>query len=136
MKISILAATLLLGVSTSFAAPSNTSPSHPKRLYFARGAVNLAAVGHIQGAQHRFYVVKMGAGQKLEIKAEALSKNPDKALVPLIFVTPPQGKYDGDKTAIYQTKSSRAGDYKIEVGANLMASNSNRGDFLLRVRAQ
>lgn len=136
---SILLLTVLLGgvaVTTSHAAPdkSNISTRHAQTLHFARGAHKLNVRNTIRGPQHRFYTLKMKAGQHLKISVESDAKTHSQ-LAPLIFVTPPCGKYNGDKTAIYNEDSSRKGIYLIEVAANTMASNANSGAFVLRVEA-
>jgi hypothetical protein len=122
----------LVGIVPAWGA----SAASPQRLHFARGTTTLSVRGHINGNQRRFYILRTRARQHLRISAVPDRKDLRTALVPLIFVTPPGGKYDGDKTADYTTKSSRAGDYRIEVAANKMASNGDRGDFILRVTAK
>ena len=117
-------AALVCGLGFSaLAAPkaANTSSRHAQALHFARGATNLSVRGTLNG-NRRFYTLKMNAGQHLKISAAGQQK-----VVPLIFVTPPCGKFNGDKTATYSEDSSRAGTYKIEVGTNLMASEAARG---------
>lgn len=134
MKSILLSAILACGVATncSHAAPrsANTSSRHPQMLHFARGADKLSVRETISGSQHRFYTLKVNAGQHLKISAES-----DSQLVPIIFVTSPCGKFNGDKTATYSEDSSRNGIYRIEVATNLMASNANHGAFVLRVEA-
>ena len=127
------------GVATlsSHAAPvsvTNTSASHAQALHFARGATKLSLSGNIKGSQHRFYTLRMNAGQHLKISAQSDAKTKS-GLVPLIFVTPPCGEFNGDKTAIYTEDSSRKGDYRIEVAPNQMASTANHGAFVLHVEA-
>ncbi|RYG70288.1 hypothetical protein EON80_08240 [bacterium] len=137
MKSPILLAGLILGIATySYAGPSNHAQPQPQRLHFARGTNSLVIKGHLGKRYPRpVYIVKTQAGQRLTIRAQGLSKSVDKSIVPLIFVTPPQGKYDGDKTAEYHTDSTKAGDYRIEVGVNQMATNAHNGPFELRVYA-
>ena len=129
----ILLAALIGGfaaVSVS-AAPKTTNVSayHAQALHFARGATELSVRGVLNG-NSRFYTLKMNAGQHLKISAAGQEK-----VVPLIFVTPPCGKFNGDKTNSYAEDSSRAGTYKIEVATNLMASNARKGAFVLKVSA-
>lgn len=125
---------LALGVATtsSHAAPkpANTSAQHAQALHFARGAYKLNVRQTLSDAQHCFYTLSMNAGQHLKISAES-----DSQLVPIIFVTPPCGKFNGDKTNSYSEDSSRSGTYKIEVATNLMASNAQKGAFVLNVSA-
>lgn len=134
---------LILAVAPGLVAPSlaapdhaNTSPRHAEPLHFARGATHLTVRGFLGASNARFYTLKIRAAQKLTIRAESRSKNPDAALVPLLFVTPPRGRYNGDKTAIYTSNSTRAGTYRIEVKANQMASTATSGPFLLRISAR
>ena len=118
----------------SVAAPkmANTSARHAQTLHFARNATNLSVRGTLNKGMNRFYTLKMNAGQHLKISAQSAEKS---RVVPLIFVTPPCGKFNGDKTNSYSEDSSRAGTYKIEVATNLMASNAQKGDFILKVSA-
>ena len=136
MKPIYLTALLACGVAalSSHAAPTvaNTSARHAKALHFARGAHILSVRESLSGSQHRFYTLQMNAAQHLKISAVSGAKS---GLVPLLFVTPPCGKYNGDKTATYNEDSSRKGTYRIEVAANHMASESNHGAFVLRVEA-
>ena len=113
---------------------SNTSARHAQTLHFARGAHTLSVRQSLSGVQHRFYTLQVNAGQHLKISAVSDSKTKS-GLVPLIFVTPPCGKFNGDKTATYSEDSSRKGNYRIEVAANQMASRANHGAFVLRVEA-
>jgi hypothetical protein len=122
--------------SAMAATRPNIPTSHPQRLHFAGGKATLSVRATLKGAQRRTYLLRVGAGQHLKIKVLPTNKNWKAALVPLVFVTPPGGKYDGDKTVYYVTDSTRAGDYKIEVGANLMASNANSGAFELNIAAK
>ena len=117
------------------AAPqsANTSARHAQALHFARGAYELTYVGTLSKT-HRFYTLRMNAGQHLKISAQPDAKSGSQ-VVPLIFVTPPCGKYNGDKTNAYAEDSSRAGIYKIEVAANQMASKAAVGRFVLHVAA-
>ncbi len=124
---------IALGASAAPGA-ANTSARHAEALHFARGAYKLSVGESIRGSQHRFYTLQMNAGQHLKISAESDDKTKS-GLVPLIFVTPPCGKYNGDKTATYAEDSSRKGNYRIEVAANQMASRANHGAFVLRVEA-
>lgn len=121
-----------------WAAPqsANTSLRHAQSLHFARGATLLCVRGFLANSQHRFYTVKIGAGQRLRFNAASASQNPDSYIVPLIAVTPPRGKFNGDKTAIYTSNFTRAGVYKIRVSTNSMASNARAGTFVLRVFAR
>ena len=114
--------------------PTNDSARQAQALHFARGARTLSVRGNISGGQRRFYTLQMNAGQHLKISAQSDAKTKS-GLVPLLFVTPPCGKYNGDKTASYNEDSSRKGNYRIEVAANQMASNANHGAFVLRVEA-
>ena len=129
----ILLAALVSGLAAAVvsAAPqaTNISVRHAQPLHFARGATKLSVRGTLDG-NHRFYTLKMNAGQHLKISAVGQDK-----VVPMIFVTPPCGKFNGDKTASYVEDSSRAGTYKIEVATNLMASNARKGAFVLKVSA-
>ena len=128
-------AALICGLAlSSTAAPktTNTSARHAQALHFSRGATNLSVRGTLDKGQNRFYTLKMNAGQHLKISAVPDSKS---QVVPLIFVTPPCGKFNGDKTNTYSEDSSRAGTYKIEVATNLMASNAHKGAFILKVSA-
>lgn len=120
------------------AAPRSAalSPRRAHRLHFARGATTLSVRGFLSGSQHRVYVLKTRAGQRLRISVRSASHNPDSALVPLLFVTPPRGRFNGDKTAIYTSNSTRAGDYQIEIAANSMASTARSGRFILRISAR
>ena len=126
----------VLFASAVDAAPkaANTSARHAQALHFARGAYTLDRRATLSGSQHRFYTLKMNAGQHLKISAQSDGKSGSQ-LVPLIFVTPPCGKFNGDKTARYAEDSSRAGSYRIEVAANQMASKANQGAFVLHVEA-
>jgi len=123
-------------VAGAVAAPKadNISVRHAWALHFARGANTLSVRGNINGSQRRFYTLKMNAGQHLKIRAESDEKTKS-GLVPLILVTPPCGKYNGDKTSTYSEDSSRQGNYRIEVAANQMASRANHGAFVLHVQA-
>lgn len=120
---------LLPIVATAAPKPANNSARHAQALHFSRGAHNLSVYG-ILGNGHRFYTLKMNAGQILKISAVS-----DSQVVPIIFVTPPCGQFNGDKTNAYAEDSSRAGVYKIEVATNLMASNAQYGKFVLKVSA-
>lgn len=122
----------LAGIVPAAARP-NASPS---QLHFARGANSLTVRGHLSKGARPVYLLRVREGQILTIRAQSTSKRVDSGVVPLIFVTPSGGKYDGDKTSEYHTSSSRAGDYRIEVAVNQMASNGKEGDFLLRVWAR
>ena len=140
MKPLFVSATLACVLSVgALAAPraANTSARHARALHFARGAYTLSVRDTINNSNHasRFYTLKMNAGQHLKISAKSVAKDPDHALVPLIFVTPPCGKYNGDKTFNYNEDSSRAGTYQIEVAANSMASTATQGAFELNVSA-
>ena len=136
MKTIIFSALLACGVAavSSHAAPTtaNTSAHHAQALHFARGNHELNVRENLSGINHRFYTLQVNAGQHLKISAESGAKS---GLVPLIFVTPPCGKFNGDKTATYNEDSSRKGNYRIEVGANQMASKSDHGAFVLHVEA-
>ena len=123
------------GAMTSHAAPqaSNTSASHAQALHFARGAYKLSITGNLN-QNNRFYTLRVKAGQHLKISAHSAG-TPNSYVVPLIFVTPPCGKYNGDKTSSYSEDSSRAGTYRIRVGANSMASTATSGNFVLNVEA-
>lgn len=138
MKTIHLSALLACGVaaisSHAAPAPTNISARHARALHFARGAHTLSVRQTINGAQHRFYTLQLKAGQHLKISAQSDAKT-KLQLVPLLFVTPPCGKYNGDKTATYNEDSSRQGTYRIEVAANQMASIANHGAFVLRVEA-
>lgn len=138
MKIIPILVLLAYGVATatSHAAPghSHDSARHTQTLHFARGSHQLSIRDTIRGSQRRLYTLKMNAGQHLKISAASDAKTKSQ-LVPLIFVTPPCGKYNGDKTANYHEDSSRKGIYRIEVAANMMASNANHGEFVLHVEA-
>lgn len=128
---------MTLAFSDAHAAPraanlSNLSPLHARRLYFAPGTTTLRVRGHLSGSQHRFYLLKTRANQRLQIRVAPASRG---QLVPLLFVTPPRGHFDGDKTAAYTTNRTRAGDYRLEIAANLMASNARSGPFSLTIRA-
>ncbi len=114
--------------------PANTSASHAQALHFARGAYKLSVTGNLN-QNNRFYTLKVNAGQHLKISAHSAG-TPDSYVVPLIFVTPPCGKYNGDKTFSYSEDSSRAGTYRIKVGANSMASRATSGNFVLNVEAR
>ena len=137
MKPLLICAALASGllVSGADAAPKapNTSARHAQALHFARGAYKLSVTGNLNG-NNRFYTLKVNAGQHLKISAHSVG-TPDSYVVPLIFVTPPCGKYNGDKTFSYSEDSSRAGVYKIRVGANSMASTATSGNFVLDVSA-
>ena len=136
-KTIFVSALLACGVAaySSHAAPkpANTSARHAQALHFARGAYKLSVTGNLN-QNNRFYTLKVNAGQHLKISARSAGK-PDSYVVPLIFVTPPCGKYNGDKTFNYSEDSSRAGTYKIRVGANSMASTATSGNFVLSVEA-
>ena len=125
-----------LTIASADAAPraANTSARHAKALHFARGAYTLSERATIRGSQHRFYTLRVNAGQHLKISAQSETKSKSQ-LVPLIFVTPPCGKFNGDKTNAYAEDSSRAGIYRIEVTANQMASVENQGAFVLNIAA-
>lgn len=135
MKPTFVCAALVCGlVLSGTAAPksANTSARHAQALHFARGATALSVRGVLDKGRNRFYTLKMNAGQHLKISAAPAAKS---QVVPLIFVTPPRGKFNGDKTNVYSVNSSRAGIYKIEVATNLMASNAQKGAFILKVSA-
>lgn len=137
MNKSSLAAVLtccLLPVAASAAPKNNASPRRAQALHFARGANNLSVRSSLGKDNNRFYTLKMNAGQHLKIRAVPDAKTHSQ-VVPLIFVTPPYGKFNGDKTNSYDEDSSRAGIYKIEVRTNLMASNAPKGKFVLKVSA-
>lgn len=122
---------LLPIAATAAPKTANTSARHAQALHFARGADNLSVRDSL-GTANRFYTLKMNAGQHLKISAVSDVKTHSQ-VVPLIFVTPPCGKFNGDKTNSYAEDSSRAGIYKIEVATNLMASNARNGKFVLKV---
>ena len=135
MKPTFVCAALACGLAlSSSAAPksANTSASHAQGLHFARGATDLSVRGVLDKGKNRFYTLKVNAGQHLKISAAPDAKS---QVVPLIFVTPPCGKFNGDKTDAYSEDSSRAGIYQIEVATNLMASNAQKGAFILKVSA-
>lgn len=125
----------LAGIVPAAARPT-ASQSQPHQLHFARGANWLTVRGHLGKGERPVYRLRVREGQILTIRAQSTSKRIDSGVVPLLFVTPPGGKYDGEKTSEYHTPSSRAGDYRIEVAVNQMASNGREGDFLLRVWAR
>ena len=136
-KISLLAVLtcgLLPLAATATPKPANTSARHAQSLHFARGATQLSVRGSLNQNVNRFYTLKMNAGQHLKISAISDAKTHSR-VVPLIFVTPPCGQFNGDKTNAYAEDSSRAGIYKIEVKTNLMASNARSGNFVLKVSA-
>ena len=126
----LLACGVAAGISHAAPKPANTSARHAQALHFARGTYKLNVRQTLSGVQHRFYTLSMNSGQHLKISASS-----DSQLVPIIFVTPPCGKFNGDKTANYSEDSSRKGIYRIEVATNLMASNADHGAFILRVEA-
>ena len=99
MKPLFAAVLLASGVATngSHAAPqfANTSARHARALHFARGAYKLNVTGNLN-KNSRFYTLKVNAGQHLKISARSAGSR-NSAVVPLIFVTPPCGKYNGDK---------------------------------------
>ncbi|PQV64398.1 hypothetical protein B1R32_10579 [Abditibacterium utsteinense] len=127
---------IFCGAPVGAAPRANTSPQRPQALHFARGATSLAVRGFLGHSQNRFYTLKTRAGQKLRIRADSAPRTSGYGIVPLLAVTPPRGKFNGDKTAIYATNSSRSGIYKIRISTNLMASNGPSGDFVLRVSAR
>lgn len=132
-----IGAVLVCGlVAGAVAAPKtdNVSTRQARALHFAHGATTLNVRDNISGSQHRFYTLKMKAGQHLKIRVQSDEKTKS-GLVPLIFVTPPCGKYNGDKTSTYSEDSSRAGNYRIEVAANQMASRASYGAFVLHIEA-
>ena len=137
MKPILVCAALVGGlfVSDVNAAPAapNVSARHAQVLHFARGAYKLSVRGNLNH-NSRFYTLKVNAGQHLKISAHSAGTR-ESYVVPLIFVTPPCGKYNGDKTFKYEEDSSRAGTYKIEVGVNQMATQAQKGDFVLNVEA-
>ncbi len=130
----ILTCCLLPIAATAAPKAANISAGHAQSLHFARGATNLSVRGSLDKNIVRFYTLKMNAGQHLKISAISDAKTHSR-VVPLIFVTPPCGKFNGDKTNSYAEDSSRAGTYKIEIKMNLMASNALKGNFVLKVSA-
>ena len=137
MKPFIFCGALIFCGTLAFAAPKSAklSPRPAPTLRFARGATSLEVRGFLSGLQSRVYWLETRAGQKLRISVSPASKR-RLQLVPLVFVTPPRGHYNGEKTATYASNSTRAGFYKIEVRANSMASNARSGSFVLRVFAR
>ena len=134
MKPIFACAALICGFAlSSTAAPktANTSARHAQALHFTRGATNLSVRGTLN-QNSRFYTLKVNAGQILKISVRPAGEG---HMRPLIIVTPPCGKFNGDKTFTYSEDSSRAGIYKIEVGINSMASDAPKGDFILKVSA-
>ena len=129
----VLTCCLLPIAATAVPKAANTSIRHAQTLHFARGASSLSVRDSL-GDAHRFYTLKMKAGQHLKISVVSDAKTHSQ-VVPLIFVTPPCGKFNGDKTNSYSEDSSRTGVYKIEVATNLMASNARQGKFVLKVSA-
>ncbi len=130
----VLTCCLLPIVATATPKAANTSARHAQSLHFRRGATNLSVRGSLGENVNRFYTLKMNAGQHLKISAISDAKTHSQ-VVPLLFVTPPCGQFNGDKTNSYAEDSSRAGIYKIEVKTNLMASNARNGNFVLKVSA-
>ncbi len=137
MKPFLLFAALTLSAASLQAAAraANLSPRAATPLHFARGATTLVVRGHLSGSQSRFYTLQARAGQSLKIRVSPDTKR-ELTLVPLLKVTPPRGHYDGDKTALYTSPSSRAGTYRIEIAANLMASGARSGPFILLISAR
>jgi hypothetical protein len=132
MKSLFLFAALTLGLAPGFAAPRRAS--YPvQRLYFQRSATQLHLRAFLSGDQNRTYLLKVRGGQHLKISVEGEKPY---GMVPLLFVTPPRGQYDGEKTATYETQRTQAGDYRIVIGHNLMASNERSGYFVLKVLAR
>ena len=129
----ILAGGLLVSGANAAPRAPNTSALHAQALHFARGATKLSVTGNLN-SNSRFYTLKVNAGQHLKISAHSAG-TPNSYVVPLIRVTPPCGKYNGDKTFSYSEDSSRSGVYRIEIGVNSMASQSASGKFVLNVSA-
>lgn len=133
-RFTICVALLVLFVSGTM-LQANSSSSVARRLFFAKGAHSKTITGHLtkRNSEH-FYKIKVRAKQHLSIKV--FSPTDHEGIIPLVFVTEPDGAFSGEKSQRFDTNATKAGDYLISVVPNLMASNGDSGTFLLKVWAK
>ncbi len=133
MQICVLA--IILFTVTSARAQSDDNQK-ARRIGFARGTVSKTIKVSLTTLRpHALYVIKTRAGRKLNIRVFASAKS--KGIYPVIIVTSPSGKssaLDDPKAGRFAVRRTVAGDYTIRVGTNLMASETNLGTVLLRIR--
>ncbi len=67
----------------------------------------------------------------MSVKVSSLTDK--EGVIPLVFVTAPNGATSAEKSQRFDTQSTQSGAYFIRVGTNLMASNGESGRFRLKV---
>lgn len=103
-----------------------------QRIHFARGAFSQTVQGYLDKKHSRaYYVVRTRAGQRMSVKVWPITKH--EGIIPLVLVTTPSGKNSGEKSMRFDTPKTQAGDYRIRVATNLMASNGDSGNYGLKV---
>lgn len=103
-----------------------------QRIRFARGAFSKTVRGTLNKKHSSaYYVVRARAGQRLSVKVWPLTSH--EGVIPFVLVTTPAGDSSGEKSLRYDTLRTQAGDYRIRVTTNMMASNGVSGRYGLKV---
>lgn len=115
-----------------FPVQSKEKTPQAQRIFFARSAFSKTVRGTLNKKNSSaYYVVRAKVGQRMSVKVWPLTKR--EGVIPLVFVTMPSGKNSGEKSMRFDTISTQAGDYRIRVATNLMASNGESGNYGLKV---
>ena len=105
------------------------------RIHFARGHESRTVTLTLTQKRPRVtYLVRTRAGQRMGIKVTSLAGND--GVVPTLNVISPSGaqsQAQHTKARRFDTMKTQAGDYRVEVGTNLMASNGTRGECRLKI---
>lgn len=130
-RVPVLAFWCLL-LATAALAQTAAAPQTARRIRFARGAYSKTVAGTLD-KQHprRYFVARTRAGQRMSVKVTPRTRHA--GVIPLVIVTSPSGVKSTEKSPRFDTQSTEAGDYLIRVDTNMMASNGDSGDFLLKV---
>jgi hypothetical protein len=128
--------TALIVLIASLADAKAHAPSRvTQRIRFAPGATSATVRGFLSKRRPSVsYIVRTRAGQRMSIKVTPV-ENPS-GIVPLLDVVSPSGHSsaaDRPKARRFNTQNTEAGDYRIRVGTNLMASNGSSGAFRLKI---
>lgn len=104
-----------------------------RQINFAKGATSAKVRGQLASGENEVtYTLKVREGQRMVVKLAPGAAGAEFANVGTVIF--PSGKQDGGKGGtIFDGKLDEAGEYKIRVGRNLMATQGGKAGFVLQV---